>query len=655
MLIPTVALIGDDSLADAVKAALLGHVILQPGAVAFSTNAPDFVIATSMLPNRNAQIELQNRARAVGAHFLAVNYDAELAVVGPMVDPVASGCLACFSVRLSAARSNRAYYERLERGPTLGPWPGAFPFIPSVHGILAAMVASAVRSAFCGQSSLFRHAFVVSSQFLTGRRHAFQPVPACPHCGDLPDDDIRDGTLCLRPQPKADAHSYRIFSSPPDLTALKSQLLDSKTGIVTQVVRQESSRHLAYVWSHIPSPPYDQHALATGRGFTVEASECVALLEALERYAGCEPRARRTIVRGALRMLTPYACDPMELAQHCFDDSWKPEGYIPFSSTLEMNWVWGYSFRRGRPLLIPETCVYYRLPQAPTDRPHNPFAYEISNGCALGSGLEEAILYGLFEVIERDAFLLAWYSQSAGAELSAQDITDERILMLIDGLSEDGFEVRIFNITTEFGVPSLWVVARNRASEALPALLCAAGAHFDPERALLSALVEIASTLPGFKEATVRERQRGLEMVHYSEKVREMDDHALLYAQPEGADRLSFLLGRTERTSFRAAFPTWYYSRTLEGDLTVDLLRLVERIRTQGQDVWVVNQTPPEAESLGLAVVKVLVTGTLPMTFGHRRRRIAGVARLLNAPSLLGWRTELLDVESVNPLPHPFP
>lgn len=31
MLTPTVALIGDDSLADAVKAALLGHVILQPG------------------------------------------------------------------------------------------------------------------------------------------------------------------------------------------------------------------------------------------------------------------------------------------------------------------------------------------------------------------------------------------------------------------------------------------------------------------------------------------------------------------------------------------------------------------------------------------------------------------------------------------------
>jgi len=653
--LPIAAVIGDDALTDAVRRALVGHVTLKSSLEMPSGTGPDFVIAVSILPNRDMQLSLQKRARTMGSRFIAVWYDADSAIVGPMVDPDKSGCLACFHSRMSAARTRRAYFERLERGPTRGPWPGAFPFIPSVHEILAAMTVTSVVSVARGQSALFQHAYIISAQLLTGRRHYFQPVPSCLHCSDWVDDSSRNGELQLEPRLKADMQSFRVTRGLPELNALKSQLLDDKTGIVTKLVQKSAARHLAYVWSYIPSPPYDEHALATGRGFSFEASECVALLEALERYAGCEPRAHRTAVRGAYSGLASMACDPMELAQHSFDGCWRPEGYVPFSPSLEMNWVWGHSFRQGRPLLIPETCVYYRLPQAPAGQPHNSFAYEISNGCALGSTLEEAILYGLFEVIERDAFLLAWYSQCSGAELSIEDVRDVRIKVLIDSLFDDGFVVRVFDVTTEFGVPSLWVVATNRTAGALPSLLCAAGAHFDPERALLGALVEIASTLPGFVEASVRERARGLEMTTDSDKVREMDDHALLYAQPEVACRLSFLLERTEKTFFRTAFSDWYSSRIVESDLTSELRKLILRIRANGQDVWVVNQTPPEAKSLGLAAAKVLITGTLPMTFGHRRRRVVGVTRLFEVPQKLGWRTDILDSESINPHPHPFP
>ena len=36
---------------------------------------------------------------------------------------------------------------------------------------------------------------------------------------------------------------------------------------------------------------------------------------------------------------------------------------------------------------------------------------ESSNGCASGGSPEEAVYFGLMEVVERDAFLLAWYGQ----------------------------------------------------------------------------------------------------------------------------------------------------------------------------------------------------------------------------------------------------
>jgi ribosomal protein S12 methylthiotransferase accessory factor len=53
--------------------------------------------------------------------------------------------------------------------------------------------------------------------------------------------------------------------------------------------------------------------------------------------------------------------------------------------------------------------------------------------------------------------------------------------------------------------------------------------------------------------------------------------------------------------------------------------------------------------------VKVIVPGTLPMTFGHGNRRIHGIPRLYTVPAELGHRAGVLTPADINPHPHPFP
>jgi ribosomal protein S12 methylthiotransferase accessory factor len=81
--------------------------------------------------------------------------------------------------------------------------------------------------------------------------------------------------------------------------------------------------------------------------------------------------------------------------------------------------VWAHSFARGEAVLLPERYAYYGLDRSShrteeqiLDRP---FVYEISNGCAIGSCLEEVILHGLLEVAERDAFLMTWLTRTGWA------------------------------------------------------------------------------------------------------------------------------------------------------------------------------------------------------------------------------------------------
>jgi ribosomal protein S12 methylthiotransferase accessory factor len=74
-----------------------------------------------------------------------------------------------------------------------------------------------------------------------------------------------------------------------------------------------------------------------------------------------------------------------------------------------------------------------------------------------------------------------------------------------------------------------------------------------------------------------------------------------------------------------------------------------------GLDLLVVNQTAPEHRAGGLACVKVIVPGTMSMTFGHAHRRLSGLPRLRTAPATLGHRHRPVEDAEVCLLPHAFP
>jgi thiazole/oxazole-forming peptide maturase SagD family component len=96
----------------------------------------------------------------------------------------------------------------------------------------------------------------------------------------------------------------------------------------------------------------------------------------------------------------------------------------PAAEQQVCQWTWGYSFARQAPILVPQACASYgALHRTPQERP---FVYEISNGCALGGCLEEAILYGILEVAERDAFLMTWYGRMPVPCLDLSSAADPR-------------------------------------------------------------------------------------------------------------------------------------------------------------------------------------------------------------------------------------
>jgi ribosomal protein S12 methylthiotransferase accessory factor len=180
----------------------------------------------------------------------------------------------------------------------------------------------------------------------------------------------------------------------------------------------------------------------------------------------------------------------------------------------------------------------------------------------------------------------------------------------------------------------------------------AAGAHLDPERALRGGLVELGGSHRYLTDMIQRDRQRAEALAADPDLVVELEDHALVYATAASWPRLDFLFQRDDVRSVAEAFPV--ADRYVPADdLLVDLRHLVGRYLDAGLDVVVVEQTTAEHRAADLRCVKVIIPGTLPMSFGHRNRR-TDLPRLRTAPVRLGYRATPLPEHDINPDPHPF-
>ncbi len=644
----TVLVIGGGVLADRVSQALApDHDVIRRPDVA--VELPDsvrlaLVVHDQWRPavHRRAEDAFQRAGIPWLRGFVALG----AGVVGPLVRPGQAGCSRCADFRRWMAGADRQEMRQLVQRWTDCSGPGRDPWA-SRSGLLqvAQLVTEEARRLLAGRPPRTAgYMYLVHLKTLRSSRHLFLPNPLCPVCGQPAADSPSDAHIPLRPSRKVSPDSFRCRSLAELKPVLELEYLDGETGLLNGKLHDLGSPFAA---ASVNLPLIQGDEPTAGRTLAYDEAELTAMLEALERYCGLAPRGKRTGVRDSFRKLAADALNPATVGLHRPDQYARPDfPFQPYHPDRELDWVWGYSFLRQNPILVPRALAYYSLGC------RDGFVYETSNGCALGGTLVEAIFHAILEVVERDAFLLTWYARLPAPRLDPGSLDDPELRAMIHRFQElTGYELFLHNITMENRIPSVWLTAKNRRPSGAN-LVCAAGAHLDPIRAIKSALHELAGTLAFLDERYEENRHRCQRMYRDPFFVRSMEDHSLLYSLPQAEERLSFLFdGRSESRAFSAAFPRW----ETHADLTDDLRDLLAVFRRLQLDVIVVDQTAPELKRNGLYCVKVLIPGMLPMTFGHHLTRLEGLERVLRVPQQLGYTKRPLRRGQLNPHPHPFP
>jgi oxazoline/thiazoline synthase len=570
--------------------------------------------------------ELNRRQLDAGTPWCLVNPFGAVGWLGPIFRPGTGPCWACLAQRLRSNRPVHEYVRRLERSPeTSSPAPASL----SLSRRLLLNFASLVLArglAIPDKNELHEQLLTFDFKTLEIRRHFVARRPQCPVCGDPSALRARaERPIELAATPKAKPHQggYRQFSA-SDALERHGRLVSPHVGAVSFLEPMPGRSQLWPVYvSGYAVLPQDDAALGTcvrvcaGKGRSHEQARMSALSEAIERrsgeYDGDELRVRASLAELGEHALAPALLHGFSERQYAErarsnagakDRSQRvPE---PLDPITPIDWTpaWSLSSRVRR--CVPFSyCFAGAPPEAGTA-----YCPANGNGVASGSSLEEAILQGLLELVERDAVAIWWYNALARPCFDLSRMRDQYVEALVAQYRMQGADVWTLNLTHDLGIP---VCAAVRHSDR-DGFSLGFGCHLDPDLAIQRALSELNQLGDGRNPGTGKPL---------------LDTAAI-------QDRRLLLPAPTPTSGVREPAP-------FDGPhLAADIEECLARLRARGLEVFVVDKSRPDFE---LCVAQVIVPG-----LRHFWPRLAP-GRLYDVPVELGWLTRANDESKLNPVP----
>ena len=495
---------------------------------------------------------------------------------------------------------------------------------------------------------IHEHTIAMNVCAFASSQHAVMRRPQCPACGDealyLP--DRRPAPLRLRASPKAHRNSGGARAVTPEATLAKYRHLVSPiSGVVTWLTRttDENDSWLYVHWAG-SNPAMRSRSLSSlrrslrsksaGKGSTREQSEASALCEAIERYSGArcgdEIRIRRRFVDFAEEDEAVHPNDVQLFSEDQLDNAESinakghPYNIVPprLDPDAAIDWTPAWSFTQQRHRYLPTSMLYSTSAEQRGDGE----LIADSNGCAAGNTLEEAILQGFYELVERDAFAIWWYNglRAPGVDLLSFD--DEFLASAVDYYARCEREVWMLDVTSDIGIPSFVALSRRPDAETED-IIYGAGTHADPRLAALRAVCELNQCLTWLPRPG---GGGGRPMID--------DPLALRWWKTARIADCSWLAPAPDAPLRQGSG----YPVIESADTRDDVEHCRALVEARGMEFLVLDQTRPD---IGMPVARVIVPG-----MRHFWARFAP-GRLYDVPVGMGRREHPLAEADLNPAP----
>ena len=230
-----------------------------------------------------------------------------------------------------------------------------------------------------------------------------------------------------------------------------------------------------------------------GKGLTKEEAKVSAIMEAVERYSA-EVRGDSIVRQGVEEfMSSKEAVHPMDLIL--------PQHSAFHVMRQSVAWVKGWELNGNEEMWVPAGAVFHPY----LSKMDLALFRTSTNGLACGNNLEEAVLHGLCEVVERNDWSFAEGRRRITGDIEVP--SSGPVKELVERFTSKGIEVHLKDLTTDIGIPTIAAAADDTVLQDPALLNLGLGTHLSPEVAATKALLELAQSrltqIHGAREDTV--------------------------------------------------------------------------------------------------------------------------------------------------------
>ncbi|WP_407413841.1 YcaO-related McrA-glycine thioamidation protein [Methanobrevibacter sp.] len=236
-----------------------------------------------------------------------------------------------------------------------------------------------------------------------------------------------------------------------------------------------------------------------GKGISKSHAKASAMMEGFERYSAEKQDCDDTII-ATIDEISKKG-DYINPESLNLPNDFKKESL----ESLTLEWSLSHDIISDRDYYVPTNAIYH--PYLHDNRLQSLFKSN-TNGLASGNILDEAILHGIFEVIERDAWSIFELTHKNYSQINLDSIESKIVNDAIDKFESNGIKIKLMDFTADIKVPTIAASADDTVTKDAGLLTLGMGTHLDPEVAILRALTEVAQSratqINGAREDTVR-------------------------------------------------------------------------------------------------------------------------------------------------------
>lgn len=450
-------------------------------------------------------------------------------------------------------------------------------------------------------------------------------------------------------------------------------LQDTEIGSFQPIIIANKLRHLGIIKyatkrERFPDEPFaykystQSNGRLHGSGIDFSSEESAlwkSIAEATERYFWADSKEfyEKKIIYAPYGDLVGKAMNIFSLSGFTKEQK-KENETLQFSKNTRFGWINAHSLISNSSVLCPVQLIgssYQRenvqSPIASSEenkkKKEPMLRWPVTTGLATGRTIDEAVMKGLLEIIERDAFMITYLNRISPPRIDIEHLKsqDMELSGILDKFKRYDLEVHLIDLPTDFPVNVMTAIIIDRTGKG-PSFSLGSSADFDLKRSILDSLSEAM---------VVRNHLKRIYKDPIDEENIGRIERLVYWAQPENLPKIEFLFKGEELKVNLNDYKNFY--KPNENPLIFDKGKVKRRLATLKQSLKKLKQeacyvkiSNSKVEALGLYCIQAVIPGLQPLHLIEKVPYFEG-KRLKDIPIRFGYEP----ADKLNQEPHPFP